>query len=777
MSIFYRIFFVLLLAGTLQLFAQTHFTPSVTSGCLPLSVSFTNNNPSFGYTPIAGQTTGFKYFWNFDNGTTSILENPPIIVYNTPDTFNVSYKAVIDTMGFYITQVYITSIGCTDPFWGDPDVYIEIYDGNNTKIYTCESEAQSGQYNGVQPPITYPLNIKLNNPPYRIKVMDEDGTSANDNCGSNSNGVTIALPANDSTGFGTTTQTYTDGPLTFTTTIQKFVFQFNDQANIIVEGGPSVNITNAVYCMGENITPLIASGSNITWYSDSLLTNLIHASDTLNLDTLTQAGIYHFYAFQSGSPCNLSTHSQIKIAPQGPSVNIPYAIYNVGQAIPPLVASGTTIKWYANALLTQLIQTGNTYNVTATQIGIYNFYVTQTIGGQESCPTLVTVVITTNSTGFSYSNNLGCDSLTVNFVNNNPSNNYQPLLWQTTGYSYTWDFGNGLISGVEQPGSVFYDTPGTYYVSYEAVIDTVGFYLTSIHINAVGCDDPNIWPFTNDPDIFIQLFDGNNNMVVNTYNQADNNPTPPNAADVLFTMNVHLNNPPYYLRVKDKDSGDADDNCIDGNEHDGATAIYYPINDPSSFGSTTLQYTNNLLSFTCTYHKTVTVINDTAVITVNPSPQAPATNFSDTLFCNPAFVPDMIATGTNINWYADAALTQHLQQGNPLDFTEINDGVYTFYATQTSSGGCMSLPQAVTVTVGDLPPPVLTPYSSMYCSNEQIPPLSATGTQVTWYSDSLLTQQIHAGNAMNIQNLVPGGYTYYVIQQDTNQGCQSYFTV
>jgi len=74
-----------------------------------------------------------------------------------------------------------------------------------------------------------------------------------------------------------------------------------------------------------------------------------------------------------------------------------------------------------------------------------------------------------NTAGFSLSNNISCGPTEVEIINNIPSNGQG-------GINYFWDFGNGNSTVNEQPNSQMYSTPGIYPISYQAIIDTVGFY-------------------------------------------------------------------------------------------------------------------------------------------------------------------------------------------------------------------------------------------------------------------------------------------------------------
>ena len=58
-----------------------------------------------------------------------------------------------------------------------------------------------------------------------------------------------------------------------------------------------------------------------------------------------------------------------------------------------LFAEGENIKWYADAQLTDLLDTGNTYSTGMTDPGSYTYYVTQTTNGCESVAGVITLTI------------------------------------------------------------------------------------------------------------------------------------------------------------------------------------------------------------------------------------------------------------------------------------------------------------------------------------------------------------------------------------------------
>ncbi|MBL7884982.1 MAG: DUF839 domain-containing protein, partial [Bacteroidia bacterium] len=100
--------------------------------------------------------------------------------------------------------------------------------------------------------------------------------------------------------------------------------------------------------------------------------------------------------------------------------------------------------------------------------------------------------------------------------------------------------------------------------------------------------------------------------------------------------------------------------------------------------------------------------------------------------------------------------------------TVTNPGTYS--VTVTGLNGRTNTDN-ITVNVNTLPS-APTATNTNYCEGQALAPLSATGTNIIWYSDSNLTNQIAVGNAFNTGNSAVGSSTYYATQTDAN-GCTS----
>ena len=150
--------------------------------------------------------------------------------------------------------------------------------------------------------------------------------------------------------------------------------------------------------------------------------------------------------------------------------------------------------------------------------------------------------------GFSMTNFTGCDSTTVNFTNNIPSNG-------NAGFQYHWDFGDNTTFAGENPPAHIYTEPGIYPVHYQVIIDTAGYTVESVTILNVDCVDqlglgsPDLYLFVNDP---------NGTRIYDSSPAVDNTALPFN-----FPLNIPLTSGNYTLQVIDEDSGlkGGDDDC------------------------------------------------------------------------------------------------------------------------------------------------------------------------------------------------------------------------
>ena len=160
----------------------------------------------------------------------------------------------------------------------------------------------------------------------------------------------------------------------------------------------------------------------------------------------------------------------------------------------------------------------------------------------------------------------------------------------------------------------------------------------------------------------------------------------------------------------------------------------------------------------------------TVDVTVNPLPTA--TTASNQTACFGSSIPDLTASGSNVTWYSDAALTTVVGTGNNLATGQTAAGVYTYYATNTDVNGCESSAISVTLTINSFTT-IPTASNQTACFGSSIPDLSASGigTSFTWYSDAGLTVVAGTGSPFSTGQTAVGIYTYYVTE--SQNGCES----
>lgn len=134
--------------------------------------------------------------------------------------------------------------------------------------------------------------------------------------------------------------------------------------------------------------------------------------------------------------------------------------------------------------------------------------------------------VSSTNDGFTMTGGSGCSPITVDFENNNPG-----LL------AYSWDFGNGNISTLENPAPQVYSTPGDYVVHYEAYsnLDTIEVYtltgITVTNMNGYG----EGFPSYEDPDVFVKVLE-NGTAIYNSSIQG--NATLPVSFSTSIVMNT-----------------------------------------------------------------------------------------------------------------------------------------------------------------------------------------------------------------------------------------------
>lgn len=223
------------------------FSMTNNSGCGEVAVSFQNNLPSNG-------VNGYSYLWNFGNGTTSTLQNPPTVTYSTPGTYDISYTATIDTFGYEVTTVRVLDAGCNDILINTkPDLYVKIKDPQGNFVVV------TGVQDNADFPAIFNINLPLGNGTYELEVRDED-TFGSESCGY----VYFTK---------TTTGVLSSGPLKVQVDIIHPVQTIQSSGTVTVYPQPAPPVIAPAgvinLCEGEQVELVADYDQDIQWYRDT----------------------------------------------------------------------------------------------------------------------------------------------------------------------------------------------------------------------------------------------------------------------------------------------------------------------------------------------------------------------------------------------------------------------------------------------------------------------------------------------------------------------------
>ncbi|OQP60707.1 hypothetical protein A3860_32425 [Niastella vici] len=196
----------------------------------------------------------------------------------------------------------------------------------------------------------------------------------------------------------------------------------------------------------------------------------------------------------------------------------------------------------------------------------------------------------------------------------------------------------------------------------------------------------------------------------------------------------------------------------------GSSKLWYTVAAGGS-GTGTAPVPSTATAGTTTWYVTQTVSCESArtpvTVTINTTPAAPAT--APVNYCQNATAVSLTATGSNLLWYTAATGGSGTAMA-PTPSTTAS-GITTYYVSQTI--GCESPRSAIAVTVG-AQPAAPTAASPSYCQNDAAVALTATGTNLLWYTTA--TGGTGAATAPTPATATAGSFTYYVSQ---TTGCES----
>jgi gliding motility-associated-like protein len=529
------------------------------------------------------------------------------------------------------------------------------------------------------------------------------------------------------------------------------------------------------YCQGATPSALAAIGTNLLWYTASTGGVGNTTAPTPSTSTVSSTS---YYVSQTINGCEGPRETivvNVNITPAIPSVISP-VVYCQGITSIALTAAGTNLLWYTNSA-------GGTGSTTApipstTAVGNTIYYVSQTTGTCEGPRTGITVTVNTTPAAPTATSPIAyCQGVTATALIATGTN----LLW------YTVPTGGVSSNTAPTPSTTTAGTT-TYYVS--STVGTCEGPRRAIVVNVTGTP---LAPLVTSPITYCQgitataLTATGTNLLWYTSSiggtGSSTAPIPSTSAvgstiyyvsqstngcegpRIAITVNVNITptapsvtSPVIYCQSATTIALTATGtNLLWYNTSTGGTGTATaPIPSSTTAGSTT--YYVSQTTGTCEGPRVA------IVVTINPTPALP-TAASPIAYCQGATATALVATGSNLLWYTVSAGGTSSTIA-PVPST-VAGGTTIYYVSQTILG-CEGPRRAITVNVTATPALPAVTGSITYCQNATATALTATGTNLLWYTVSTGGT---SSTTAPIPSTVSAGTTNYYVSQSTN-GCE-----
>ena len=327
------------------------FDMTGSSGCAPITVNFTNNNPGM-----------LSYYWNFGNGNISLSENPVPQVYTSPGDYLIYYTAwnSIDTTEVYtLSNIHVNSMsnyGNSFPSYENADTYFKLFQ-NGIQIY------QSSIIGDQNPPVQWTTSINLNPAnTYFFEIWEADVSFGETYFGADDFMGSYTLNLNGCNGCGAGTS--------------NFNYTINHQ---VIYPSPTIISQDTVHVHGYPQIPIIAYdqanhtlttpnfGYAYQWYfNGSPIAGATNASHVIYL-----SGIYSVVAINPTSCVSFSDTMTAVYC--DPLLNPTIAFNSTNNLILSNYPASSVIEWFIDGVLipnqqndTLSPQTNGTYSVQIT---------------------------------------------------------------------------------------------------------------------------------------------------------------------------------------------------------------------------------------------------------------------------------------------------------------------------------------------------------------------------------------------------------------------------
>jgi gliding motility-associated-like protein len=526
-------------------------------------------------------------------------------------------------------------------------------------------------------------------------------------------------------------------------------------------------------CQNSSASPLNATGTNLLWYNAATGGIGSNIAPTPNTSLVGSITYYVSQTLSCGESVRVPISVNITAGTPAPAVSGPVS-YCQNAVATALTATGNSLSWYFNA-------TGGIGDVTApipstTIAGTTTYYVSQSSSCGESPRSSISVTINPTpsqpvASAISYCQNGATNPLIATGQN---------LLWYTSSsggigsniaptpssavIGNTNYYVSQTINGCEGPRAniivtITASTPAPGVISLiNYCEDATASPLTAVgtsllwYASATGGIGSNIAPIpsTNIP--------GATNYYVSQTTNCGEGPR------ATITVNINpipapptiSSNVSYCINESAVPLTANGSNLLWYNTSIGGTGVPSLIPSTNAVGSISYYVSQTLLG--CESPRASIDVNVTGL------PPAPTVGTTSYTYCQLSTAAQLSATGTGLLWY-----TSIPGSGTgiaPIPSTSTS-GIFNYYVTQTLSCG-ESQPSTIVVTVNPTPLAPLVNSPVVYCQGAIPNILSASGTNLLWYTSS--TGGLGNNNAPTPSTVSVGNIPFYV--SSTTGSCE-----
>jgi large repetitive protein len=544
----------------------------------------------------------------------------------------------------------------------------------------------------------------------------------------------------------------------------------------ITPAAPTV-VSPVNYCQNATAVALTATGTNLKWYTTATGGA---GSSTAPTPLTTSVGTVTYYVSQTTGICEgprAAIAVNITATPAAPTVTTPIT-YCQGTTAPALTATGSNLLWYAAAA-------GGTGSATAAipstaAIGSITYYVSQTTGCESPRAAIVVNIIAGTPAPTISSPVVYCQGQTAVALTATGTS----LLWYSTATGGTGSI-TAPIPSTAIVGSI------TYYVTQTLGICESPRAAITVTVNTTPLAPTVVSPinYCQNATATALIATGSNLLWYATPTGGVGSTTAPTPiTTVLGAVTYYVSStigicegPRAAITVNVLSVSPAPTIVSPVTYCQSATAIPLTATGTNLLwyttaiggtGSATAPTPSTTAAGTTTYYVSQNSTCGESVraainVVVNPTPAAPTVTTSAFTYCQGVTATTLTATGSNLLWYTTATGgTGSTIAPTPSTTTA---GTTNYYVSQ-SVLTCESPRTLIAVTVIATPaaPVVVTPIN--YCQNVASIPLTATGTNLKWYT--VPTAGVGSATAPTPITIALGTTIYYVSQTTTVGSCE-----